>query len=47
MKNNLEDRMKKAMEENMNTDKLALKTLGLKSVEEFISLKLSELKLIS
>lgn len=45
MTNNLEERMKKAMEENKRADELALRTLGLKSVEEFIALKLSALKL--
>lgn len=39
MKTKLQDRIKKAMEENDKTDKLALKTLGFKSVEEFIKSK--------
>ena len=36
----LEKKMRKAMEENKKTDAIALKTLGFKSVEEFIKYKL-------
>lgn len=39
MLKDLRERIDKAMEENKKTDEIALKTLGFKSVDEFIKSK--------
>lgn len=43
MKKTTEERMKKAMEENVKADIIALKTLGFDSVEDFIKEKLKKI----
>lgn len=43
MKETIEERMKKAMEENAKADIIALETLGFDSVEDFIKEKLKKI----